>query len=138
MRLIDADALNVRLSTLDRLARSDAQAALLGRVFYAVSNQPTVDAIPVERLCSQEFDLKSIPDEVMKGVRDNIKMWDAALQKRNDEIIKMKQEEIERLKAQYDELVGDEKECIIPNPNYIKYPYCPCMNCGDGGFVIDE
>lgn len=47
MRLIDADALNVRLSTLDRLARSDAQAALLGRVFYVVSNQPTVDAEPV-------------------------------------------------------------------------------------------
>ena len=47
MRPIDADALNVRLSTLDRLARSDAQAALLGRVFYVVGNQPTVDAEPV-------------------------------------------------------------------------------------------
>ena len=87
---------------------------------------------------SQDFDLKSVPEEVMNGIRDNIKMWDAALQKRNEDIIKMRQEEIERLKAQYDELIGDEKECIIPNPNYIKWQYCPCMNGGDGGFVIDE
>ena len=44
MRLIDADSLNVRLSTLDRLAKSDKQAALLGRVLYVLSTQPTVKA----------------------------------------------------------------------------------------------
>lgn len=87
---------------------------------------------------SQEFDLQCVPEEAMNGIRDNIKMWDAALQKRNEDIIKMRQEEIERLKAQYDELIGDEKECIIPNPNYVKYQSCPCINGGDGRFVIDE
>lgn len=87
---------------------------------------------------SHGFDLQSVPDEVIKSIRESIKLWDAALQKRNEEIIKIRQEEIERLKAQYDELVGDNKECVVPNPNYIKYGFCLCMNDGDGGLVIDE
>lgn len=87
---------------------------------------------------SHEFDLKSVPEEVMNSIRNNIKMWDAALHKRNEEIIKMRQEEIERLKAQYDELVGDNKECVVPNPNYINCGFCSCMNGGDGRLVRDE
>lgn len=49
MRLIDADALTRALTTIDRLARSDKQAALLGRVYYIVSKQPIVDTVTVRR-----------------------------------------------------------------------------------------
>lgn len=45
MKLIDADALMRSLTTLDRLAKSDAQAALLGRVYYIVSHFQTVDGV---------------------------------------------------------------------------------------------
>ena len=41
-RLIDADVLNQRLSTLDRLCRTDKMNALLGRVLFIVSKMPTV------------------------------------------------------------------------------------------------
>lgn len=49
MELIDREPLVRALTTIDRLARSDAQAALLGRVFYIVSKQPTVDAASIVR-----------------------------------------------------------------------------------------
>lgn len=49
MRLIDEDALMRCLTTIERLARSDAQKALLGRVFYIVDKQPIVDAASVVR-----------------------------------------------------------------------------------------
>ena len=42
MRLIDADALNCRLSTLDRFCRTDKMSALLGRVLFIVSKMPTL------------------------------------------------------------------------------------------------
>ena len=42
MRLIDADALNCRLSTLDRFCRTDKMSALLGRVLFIVSKMPTI------------------------------------------------------------------------------------------------
>ena len=42
MRLIDADALNRRLATLDQLCRTDKMKALLGRVLFIVSKAPTV------------------------------------------------------------------------------------------------
>lgn len=41
-RLIDADVLNHRLSTLDRFCRTDKMSALLGRVLFIVSKMPTV------------------------------------------------------------------------------------------------
>ena len=44
MRLIDADALISRIATVAKIARSDAQKALLGRVLYIIENHPTVDA----------------------------------------------------------------------------------------------
>ena len=42
MRLIDADALKVKIVTLDRVARSAPQKALLGRVLYITEQMPTV------------------------------------------------------------------------------------------------
>ena len=53
MRLIDADALNCRLSTLDRFCRTDKMSALLGRVLFIVSKMPTAvegeKAKPIEK-----------------------------------------------------------------------------------------
>ena len=42
MQLIDKEALMRALTTIDRLARIDAQAVLLGRVYYIVSKQPII------------------------------------------------------------------------------------------------
>lgn len=87
---------------------------------------------------SQDFNLKSVSEEVMNSIRDNIKMWDSALQKRNDELIKMRQEEVKRLEAERKKLMGNKQLRNMPEPKYCKCYYCPCMNGGDGGFVIDE
>lgn len=42
MRLIDAVSLNVRLSALDRYARSNKEVELLSKVFRVLNTQPTV------------------------------------------------------------------------------------------------
>ena len=42
MRAIDCGELEKRISSLARLARSDAQKSLLGRVLYIVENMPTI------------------------------------------------------------------------------------------------
>lgn len=41
MKLIDADVLTYRLSTLDRMCRTDKMNALLGRVLFIVNKMPT-------------------------------------------------------------------------------------------------
>ena len=41
MRLIDADALQIKIASLSKLARSDAQKSLLGRVLYIIDQMPT-------------------------------------------------------------------------------------------------
>lgn len=41
-RVIDCGELEKRISSLARLARSDAQKSLLGRVLYIVENMPTL------------------------------------------------------------------------------------------------
>lgn len=41
-RLIDADALQIKIASLSRLARSDAQKSLMGRVLYIIDQMPTV------------------------------------------------------------------------------------------------
>lgn len=41
MRAIDCGELEKRISSLARLARSDAQKSLLGRVLYIVENMPS-------------------------------------------------------------------------------------------------
>ena len=41
-RLIDADALQIKIASLSRLARSDAKKSLLGRVLYIIDQMPTV------------------------------------------------------------------------------------------------
>ena len=42
MRAIDCGELEKRISSLARLARSDAKKSLLGRVLYIVENMPTL------------------------------------------------------------------------------------------------
>ena len=42
MRLIDADALQIKIASLSKLARSDAQKSLLGRVLYIIDQMPTI------------------------------------------------------------------------------------------------
>jgi len=87
---------------------------------------------------SQDFNLQCAPEEVMNSIRGSIKKWDAALQKRNEEIINMRQEEVKRLESEYKKLMGDKQLRNMPEPKYRKWYFCPCMNGGDGGFVIDE
>ena len=52
-RLIDADVLNYRLSTLYRFCRTYKMTSLLGRVLFIVSKMPTVEdaekAKPIEK-----------------------------------------------------------------------------------------
>ena len=49
MRLIDADALKQRMSTLISITTSPKQKALVGRAIFIVNNMPTIDAAPVVR-----------------------------------------------------------------------------------------
>lgn len=42
MRMIDADALQIKIASLSRLARSDAQKSLMGRVLYIIDQMPTI------------------------------------------------------------------------------------------------
>ena len=41
-RLIDADALQIKIASLSKLARSNAQKSLLGRVLYIIDQMPTI------------------------------------------------------------------------------------------------
>lgn len=43
-RLIDADALQIKIASLSRLARSDVQKSLMGRVLYIIDQMPTIPA----------------------------------------------------------------------------------------------
>ena len=42
MRLIDADVLQIKIASLSKLARSDAQKSLMGRVLYIIDQMPTI------------------------------------------------------------------------------------------------
>ena len=42
MKLIDADALQIKIASLSKLARSDAQKSLMGRVLYIIDQMPTI------------------------------------------------------------------------------------------------
>ena len=55
MRPIDADDLERKLSSLARLAKSDAQKSLLGRVLYIVGAVPTLTPQDEPLIC--EFDV---------------------------------------------------------------------------------
>lgn len=46
MRLIDADALQIKIASLSKLARSDAQKSLMGRVLYIIDQMPTITTMP--------------------------------------------------------------------------------------------
>lgn len=41
-RLIDADELQIKIASLSRLARSDSQKSLMGRVLYIIDQMPTI------------------------------------------------------------------------------------------------
>lgn len=47
MMMIDAEDAVRRIMTLEKLARSDAQKALLGRCIYIIERCPVADAEPV-------------------------------------------------------------------------------------------
>lgn len=87
---------------------------------------------------SQNFDLQSIPIELISSIQNNIKMWDTALQKRNGEIIKERREEVKKLEAEYENLINYGQLRKIPEPRYHKLVYCPCANDGEGGFFMGE
>lgn len=42
MRLIDADEMQIKIASLSKLARSDAQKSLMGRVLYIIDQMPTI------------------------------------------------------------------------------------------------
>lgn len=88
----------------------------------------------------RDFDLQSVSDEVIKGIRDNIKKCDIILQKQNEVFLSRKQEELRRLKTKLDELMiyNHIHKVKIPEPKYCKYIYCPCAKGGEGGFFLDE
>ena len=54
-RLIDPDALIKKISTLDRIAKSDKQKALLGRVFFIIENM-------TEETEKERVDEQGVPD----------------------------------------------------------------------------
>lgn len=41
-RMIDADELQIKIASLSKLARSDAQKSLMGRVLYIIDQMPTI------------------------------------------------------------------------------------------------
>ena len=76
MRLIDADELQIKLASLSRLARSNAQKSLLGRVLYIIDQMPT---ITMPQWIRAEERLPEPPDERYKcryadanGVRERL------------------------------------------------------------------
>lgn len=75
MRLVRA------LSTLERLARSDAQASLLGRVYYIVNKAPKVDAIPLDWL--EEAQKDGPPENRMAAWRV-ANMWEGEKRRRQN------------------------------------------------------
>lgn len=84
---------------------------------------------------SHTFDLDSVPDELMRSIRDNIKKWDDAARIWREEGLSKLREEVERLEAEHNELVSSDKICAVPAPQYVKCIFCPCMNGGEGGIV---
>ena len=62
-RAIDCGELEKRISSLARLARSDAQKSLLGRVLYIVENMPTLT--PPNEWVSVEERLPEVGQEVL-------------------------------------------------------------------------
>lgn len=76
MRMIDADALQIKIASLSKLARSDAQKSLMGRVLYIIDQMPT---ITMPQWIRVEERLPEPPDERYKcryadanGVRERL------------------------------------------------------------------
>lgn len=73
VRLIDADALIKKMASVARLAKSDPQKALMGRMLFIAQNAPTVDvkdinvpdkAVPLGRGIGEEC---SVCHEIQYG-----------------------------------------------------------------------
>jgi hypothetical protein len=87
---------------------------------------------------SHDFDLDSVPEKVMQSIRDNIKKRDDAVRVLREEGLSKLREEVERLEAEHNELVGSDKICAVPAPQYVECIFCPCMNGGDGGLIMND
>lgn len=87
---------------------------------------------------SHDFDLKDVPDGVMKAIRENLKKWDDAAREWREEATKRQREEVEKLKAEHEKLVGYDQLQKVPEPKFCKCTFCPCMNGGDGGLIIND
>jgi len=88
---------------------------------------------------SSDFDIQSIPGwlELENAIRKNKEKCEEALRKRSEEILKKRQEEVDRLKGQLNELMCKAQLKEAPVPKYVEAMWCPCMNDGHGGIVID-
>lgn len=91
MRPIDADALMRCLTTIERLARSDAQQALLGRVYYIVSKQTTIqsdeprvmtldEARNVEVVWAEDRSTRAIYPYIVKNDMNDSKLYKYGVQ----------------------------------------------------------
>ena len=76
-RAIDCGELEKRISSLARLARSDAQKALLGRVLYIVENMPTLtqpnEPLTIEQLREMDGEPVWVDDEKTYAI---LQVWD--------------------------------------------------------------
>ena len=87
---------------------------------------------------NHDFDFQDVPDGVMKAIRDNIKKWDDAHRAWSETNLKRRQEELKRLETEHEKLLGYDQLRKVPEPKYCKCTFCPCMNDGDGGLMINE
>lgn len=85
-----------------------------------------------------EFDLQSVPDEVIKSIRDSIKKWDDAHRAWNEKNLKRRQEELKRLETEHEKLLEYDQLRNVPEPRFCKCAFCPYMNDGHGGLVVYE
>ena len=89
---------------------------------------------------SRDFDIQSILNwlELGNAIQKNKDKLEEALRKRSEEIIKERQEEVDRLKGQLNELMCKAQLRNAPEPKYIKAMWCPCMNGGYGGVYVPD
>lgn len=87
---------------------------------------------------SHDFDFKDVPDGVMEAIRENIKKWNDAHRAWREEATKRQREEVERLEAEHEKLLGYDQLRKVPKPKCCKCAFCPCMNGGDGGLIIND
>lgn len=77
---------------------------------------------------SRNFDIQSIPNwlELENAIQKNKDKLEEALRKRSEEILKVRQEEVDRLKGQLNELECKAQLREVSVPKYVETK-CPCM-----------